>query len=325
MNGRQERHNIINTRVLDYIKDKGDILNNYYYYFGDKSENTRRVYIETAEEFIKFISNKSLEEIKPSDINKYLDYKKEKIVNGKKVECTNGYRATKYYALSHFFKFLLADGYVKSNPCEDVEPPKSAYEKEIVALTPDEISKIKNNIIRGTGSKRSLTEHKKWVNRDLAILTLGCSTGLRVSSITEINIEDIDFNNNTISVIEKGNKHRTIIFGDNTKKILLNWIKDRNEMFEDIGTDALFISRKRNRMSNQAVADMLKKFSEGIDKRITPHKMRSSCATNLYEQTGDIYLVADVLGHKNLANTRRYARISEERRIKAANILDNLT
>ena len=216
----------------------------------------------------------------------------------------------------------------KAKFCEDkfkIAPPKASYQKEIVALDFKEIAKIKSNIINGVGNKRSLTEHKKWINRDLSILVLGCSTGLRVSSITEINIEDLDFVNNTISVVEKGNKRRNVMFGDNTKKILLDWLEDREEMFGDIKTNALFISRKRNRMSNRAVADMLKKFSIGVNKHITPHKMRSSCATNLYEQTGDIYLVADVLGHKNISNTMKYARISEERRIKAANILDNLT
>ena len=78
-------------------------------------------------------------------------------------------------------------------------------------------------------------------------------------------------------------------------------------------------------MTTQAVRDLVAKYTKGItDKHITPHKLRSTCATNIYEKTGDIYLVADVLGHSNLANTRRYTAVSNEKRKQAAKAMDDI-
>ena len=135
-------------------------------------------------------------------------------------------------------------------------------------------------------------------------------------------MEDVDYNNNSIKVVEKGNKVRSVYFGDKVKQDLYSWMSDR-ERLNKSKTNALFIGL-RGRMSPVGVADVLKQYSVGIDKHITPHKLRSTCATNVYEKTGDIYLVQSVLGHSNIANTRRYAKMSEERRRNAADIMDRL-
>jgi site-specific recombinase XerD len=134
-------------------------------------------------------------------------------------------------------------------------------------------------------------------------------------------MEDIDFDDRSIVVTEKGNKTRVVFFGENVKRELLYWIRHRREI---MGTNdgPLFVSNRKKRISVCAVQDILKKYTAGFDKHITPHKMRSTCATNLYEETHDIYLVQNVLGHSNIANTRRYADMSEEYRRDAASIID---
>ena len=330
MTGRQEHNDIIDAKTKTKLVGQPKIIGDYYYSLTDKTSATKRNYIDFVIEFIKYLKNNSyninkLNEIKPSDIHRYLeDGIRYRYVNGNKIENSESIRCQKFFAISNFFEYLYDEGVVQANPCARVKPPRVNEEKEIIAMTPKEIKILKKNIINGVGGKRSITEHQKWVNRDLAIVMLGCSTGLRVTSITEINISDINFDENMITVREKGNKQRDIIVGDNTMQIIIDWIADREEMFPGIETDALFISRKRNRIAAKTIADMLAKYSVGIDKHITPHKMRSSCATNLYEKTGDIYLVQEVLGHKNIANTRRYAKISSERRAKAVAILDKL-
>lgn len=333
MTGRQEHNEILDNKTKAMLVGQPEILEEYFYSFTDKTSFTKKEYTRIVIEFIRYLGKNGFDvydrecfaSVKKSDIDKYMNTDaKYRVVGGVKIENGESNRATKFYAISNFFDFLESGEYIKVNPCSKVKPPRVNIDKDIVAMTPDEIEMLKTNIINGVGSQRSIAEHEKWINRDLAIVTLGCSTGLRITSISEINISDINFDKNTVVVREKGNKERTIYFGDNTARTIKNWIKDRNRMFPYIKTDALFVSRKEQRMAARTMYDTIIKFSAGIGKHITPHKMRSSCATNLYEKTGDIYLVAKVLGHKNIANTRKYARISEEKRRTAVDILDNL-
>lgn len=329
MTGRQEHSEIMDAKTRKLLIGQSKILTDYYYSFTDNSSFTKKAYIKYVIEFFGYlkengiaVSIDGLTNLRTSDINRYMDAVKYSTKDGERIERKEVSRAVRLYAISNFFEFMIDEGYMSTNPCARVDAPKCSEEKEIVAMTPKDIKLLKKNIIAGVGSARSISENKKWVNRNLAIVSLGCTTGLRVSSITEINISDIDFQNQTIIVREKGNKERTIYFGENTKKELLDWLADRRRLFPGIDTDALFISKKRKRLSQRSIADMLEHYSVGINKHITPHKMRSSCATNLYEKTGDIYLVQQTLGHKNIANTRRYAKLSEERRRKAVELLD---
>lgn len=176
------------------------------------------------------------------------------------------------------------------------------------------------------GDDLTKQRQEPWKKRDYAIVMLALSLGLRVTSISEINIDDINFETNELKIVEKGNKIRTLMFSDGLAEILLEWVKDREEKLEDMDEDisALFISRQHQRLTAPSIRAMLKKYTYNIDKKITPHKLRSTCATNVYEQTGDIYLTADILGHSNIQNTKRYASISEEKKKKAASAMDNI-
>ena len=312
------------------MQKRTGLLSDYYYSLADKTMLTKRNYISFVTKFLDHLSDNNIDinnpdsykVIRMSDINKYLEENVHYNKNGD--ENKESIRASHLYGITSFFDFLLSEGYISTNPCTNIKPPRCSIEKDVVAMSVDDVQKLKSNIIRGVGGRKSVSAHKQYVNRDLGIVMLGCSTGLRVTSISEINISDIDFFNNKITVREKGNKEREIYIGESTKEILLNWIDDRAKILGKSKTDALFISKRKNRISQRAIADMIKKYSVGIDKHITPHKMRSTCATNLYEKTRDIYLVQSVLGHKNIANTRRYAKMSENRRMEAAKIMDDL-
>ena len=194
--------------------------------------------------------------------------------------------------------------------------PSCKKEKNITFLNEKEIKQCIDNVQENCS--------KKFVNRDICIISLGISIGLRVSAITQINLEDIDFNECTIKVVEKGSKYRVMNFGNNLKQKLNAWIEDRQKYFPDVETDALFISRKRNRISVSAIEDMISKYTKDIGKHVTPHKLRATCATNLYKKTGDIYMVAEQLGHANIATSKIYTEIDHDLKIKATNILDNL-
>jgi site-specific recombinase XerD len=252
-----------------------------------------------------------------SVVNEYMSsirYKKKE--NGEVVRIGNGIRSTIWSALNSFFTYLKANQLIDNNPMEQTFRPSDKQQKQVVFLTEKEIKKCLTDMYR--------TCDEKFVNRNVCIFSLGVSTGLRVSAISQINLEDIDFTNNTLQVIEKGNKYRVIYFGDNLKEKIIAWIEDRNKYFSDVETNALFISKKRNRISVSAIEDMIEKHTQCIDKHITPHKLRATCATNLYKKTGDIYMVANQLGHANIATTKIYTEIDHESKMKATNILDSL-
>ena len=167
--------------------------------------------------------------------------------------------------------------------------------------------------------------HEKTSVRDLAIVTLLLGTGIRVSECVGIDIKDVDFKTNGVKVHRKGGYETVVYFGDETESALKKYFEERVKIEAAEGhTNALFLSMQKKRISVRAVELLVKKYSSLVTtmKKITPHKLRSTYGTSLYRETGDIYLVADVLGHKDVNTTKKhYAAIEEDRRRKAANIV----
>lgn len=326
MRGRYEHDEKWNATANKIIIGCPGYMSDYIKRFASRTASTKVNYVRKVLEFLAFVKAdgrydieniESVAKIKTSYINGYM----ESINNLAPVT-----RANKLAAIKDFFDFLCEDEYIEVNPCSRVKPPKVEENIHVVSMTPEEISHVKDRVKNGFAEETDLekTRREKWRSRDLAIVTLGCSTGLRVSSITEINLEDIDFDNNVITVVVKGNKTRECIVGNNTMDVIKSWIKDRNEIMNGIDCNALFVSDRKGRISTCTVTRIVERGAGDLNKHITPHKMRSSCATNLYNATGDIYLVQEVLGHSNIKNTRRYAAVSNQKRQKAADILDKL-
>lgn len=323
-NGRLEREINELKKVRSKLDNLPKVIRDYYYYLeaADKTYNTIKTYINYVKNLMDYCTNGTYDEyfykkITSYTINEYMSsirYKTD--TNGDTIKIGNGIRATRWSALNTFFIYLKSNQLVDNNPMEQTFRPSCKQEKHVVFLSEEEIKQCINNVYE------NCTE--KFINRDICIISLGISLGLRVSAITQINMEDVDFNANTIKVVEKGNKYRIMNFGDNLRQKLLAWIEDRNKYFGNVDTNALFISRKKNRISVSAVEDMITKYTKNIDKHITPHKLRATCATNLYKKTGDIYMVAEQLGHANIATSKIYTEIDHDLKIKATNILDNL-
>jgi site-specific recombinase XerD len=225
-------------------------------------------------------------------------------------------RAAKWSALNTFFRFLSQKKYIEDNPMLLTERPKVRTEHTVTYLTPQEIESIFMRI--------QTESRKKKKNRDICIVALGLTTGLRVSAIVNINIENIDFDMNTIKIIEKGRKIRTISFAENLRNILLVWLKDREIYFNGEQTGPLFLSQKKTRLSIDAVGAVINKYTDHLQKHITPHKLRSSAAMNLYGAGTDILTISSLLGHESVTTTQRYVQAYEENKKKATNILDNL-
>ena len=157
----------------------------------------------------------------------------------------------------------------------------------------------------------------------MALLTLLLGTGIRVSECVGLDLDDVDFKNDGIRIHRKGGKEVVVYFGDEVREALLAYLEQRKQMIPVDGEEqALFLSLRSRRIGVKTVENLVKKYARLVTplKKITPHKLRSTYGTNLYRETGDIYLVADVLGHSDVNTTRKhYAALEDERRRSARN------
>lgn len=264
-----------------------------------------------------------LDQIKAIDLEEYMEYLKV-YRNGDKTE-TNGERGLKrkISALRSFYAYYYKREMIHTNPTVLIDVPK-IHDKSIIRLDTDEVALLLDYIEHCgdslTGQKRVYYEKTK--ERDLAIVTLLLGTGIRVSECVGLDIEDVDFKNNGIKVTRKGGNEMVVYFGEEVEKALKRYLEVRAGITPLAGHEhALFYSAQRKRMGVQAVENMVKKYSRQITttKKITPHKLRSTYGTALYQETGDIYLVADVLGHKDVNTTKKhYAALDDARRRQAA-------
>jgi site-specific recombinase XerD len=263
-----------------------------------------------------------LDQITRQDIEEYLDHCTYYIKDGKDYMNDERGKSRKLASLRSFYNYFFQNEMIQTNPAVLVKLPK-LHEKEIIRLDPDEVAILLDTVETGEKlTKKQLQYHQKNKLRDIALLTLMLGTGIRVSECVGLDIQDIDFNNNGLKIRRKGGYEAVVYFGDEVETALLDYLEQRNNMNAVEGhEDALFLSMQNKRITVRAVENLVKKYSSSITslKKITPHKLRSTYGTSLYRETGDIYLVADVLGHKDVNTTRKhYAAIEEDRRRKAA-------
>ncbi|MCI8955779.1 MAG: tyrosine-type recombinase/integrase [Eubacterium sp.] len=267
---------------------------------------------------------KILDRITATDIEEYLDYLKYYVTEDG-VEHTNKERGImrKLACLRTLYRYFYKKEAIQTNPASIVDMPK-IHQKEIVRLDTDEVSILLDEVETGDKLTKSQQNfHAKTKTRDIAILTLLLGTGIRVSECVGIDIIDIDFKNSGIKIRRKGGNETVIYFGEEVEEALLNYMEERKLIVPLSGDEnALFLSLQKRRIGVRAVENLVKKYSSLVTnlKKITPHKLRSTYGTALYKETGDIYLVADVLGHKDVNTTKKhYAAIEDERRRKARN------
>lgn len=214
---------------------------------------------------------------------------------------------------------------MKKNPAFQVDMPK-IHDQAITRLDVNEVAELLDNVESGNRlTKNQLAAHEELKTRDLALLTLLLGTGIRVSECVGLDINDVDFDNDRIKVVRKGGAESFVYFGDEVREALLDYMDERSTLQPAAGHEnALFISRNNKRLCVRSVENLVKKYAMTVTtvKHITPHKLRSTYGTNLYQESNDIYLVADVLGHKDVNTTRKhYAEIVDNNRRKARNMV----
>lgn len=302
------------------------------------STRTRLAYAYDIRLFFEFLHEKNpictklnieqyplslLNDISRLDIEEYLEYLTLYEKDGREITNDERGKARKLASLRSFYNYFYQNEMIENNPASLVPLPKRP-EKEIIRLEPNEVAILLDQVEAGTKlTPKELEYHKKTKIRDVALLTLLLGTGIRVSECVGLDINDINFDEAGIKIRRKGGFETIIYFGEEVETALLDYLEERERIIPAEGHEkALFLSLQNRRMAVRSVENLVKKYASRVTslKKITPHKLRSTYGTTLYKETGDIYLVADVLGHKDVNTTRKhYAAIEQERRRRAAN------
>ena len=265
-----------------------------------------------------------LDEIKLMDLEEYMEYLK-CYSTEKREDLMNTERGImrKVSTVKSFYNYFYRTERIQNNPASLLQLPK-IHEKEIIRLDVDEVARFLDEVEDGEClTEKQKSYHAKTKLRDLAMMTLLLGTGLRVSECVGLNINDVDFRNGGLRIHRKGGKEVIVYFGAEVEYALQDYLSEREHIVPEEGSEeALFLSMQRKRINVRSVEKMVKKYAQLVTplKKITPHKLRSTYGTNLYRETGDIYLVADVLGHSDVNTTKKhYAALEDERRRSARN------
>lgn len=267
-----------------------------------------------------------LEQLTVTDLEEYMEYLKcHPSENSEDVYNTERGIMRKVSSLKSFYNYFYRNQRIEKNPASLLRLPK-LHEKEIIRLEIDEVARLLDQVEDGDKlTDKQKLYHERTKVRDLALMSLLLGTGIRVSECVGLNITDVDLDACGIRIFRKGGKESVVYFSDEVRDVLENYMDERESITAVPGhEDALFLSMQRKRLNVRSVENLVKKYAKLVTplKKITPHKLRSTYGTNLYRETGDIYLVASVLGHNDVNTTRKhYAAQEEERRRSARNVV----
>ena len=272
---------------------------------------------------VQEITLEDLERVTDTDVEIYLSYLSNYTFQGKRLSCNERAKARKLSSLRAMFKYFFNKGLIEVNHTAKVPTPK-LHDKEIIRLEGNEVSTLIHTAEMGNGlSRHASGYHNKTRVRDTAIITLFLGTGIRISELVGLNDESIDFSNSSFVVTRKGGNQSILYFSEEVGEALAAYLAQKEEdPLVPPDEHALFLSMQYRRITVRAVENLVKKYAKIVTplKKITPHKLRSTYGTNLYRETGDIYIVADVLGHRDVNTTRKhYAAITEDNRRAVAN------
>ncbi|MGN1208040.1 MAG: tyrosine-type recombinase/integrase [Christensenellales bacterium] len=272
---------------------------------------------------IRDLTIDDLNKVSSTHIEMYLDYLTYYVDEENQSHSnSNKTKARKISALRAFFAYLYKKGRIKENVTTKIDMPKIT-DKEIVRLDINEVVKMLNLAENGEGfSKNQKAFFEKTKERDFAMLSLFLGTGIRISELVGLNVCDFNFEDNSFVVTRKGGSRMILYYSDEVKQALTKYLSFRQEQAKKkdntIEEDSpFFLSLQNKRINVRSVENLVKKYAKIITplKKITPHKLRSTFGTNLYQETKDIYVVAEVLGHKDVNTTKKhYAAISENLR-----------
>lgn len=270
----------------------------------------------------KDLTLSDLENITHYDIELFLSYLSHYRFQGKTLSCGERAKSRKLSAVRAMFKFFFNRGLIFVDNSAKVATPK-LHDKEIIRLESDEVSALISVAENGSGLTTHASDyHEKTRIRDTAILSLFLGTGIRISELVGLDNDSFNFKDNSFIVTRKGGNQVILYFSEEVSYALKDYCEEKAGD-KDIpeGEKAFFLSLQKKRINVRTVENLVKKYAKIATplKKITPHKLRSTYGTRLYNETGDIYIVADVLGHRDVNTTKKhYAAISDANRRKVA-------
>lgn len=324
MTGTQDFENKYALKIEKLISENQEkpFLNGFRYFLGELAVSSVYNYLTIVNAFINYVG-KQPKDLILDDYTIYLGTLKNR---------SSSYRITSYSALKKFSKYLLANQTNALDPMQYVSRPKYQEKIETVEkrnngyLDKREIKKLKKSVLNGAGSRNAISYQSKWRERDIAIVMVFLGTGLRCSALCKLDIDNINMKNKSLSVVEKGGKIRECLLTGTAWDALENWLFIRENILSiDKDVPAIFVSNRKKRISTDAVSDIISKYAKDITgKNITPHKLRATYGTQLYNETHDIYFVKEAMGHSSIAATQRYIRGNQNKTKRASEIMDKL-
>lgn len=240
------------------------------------------------------------------------------------VYTSDSYQQGVWCALNSFMKYLQKRNYITHNYIMDIEKPKN---KDLDRINQDRILLTQKDFQKILKSAKSGSEFMNGVfnNRDILIILLFMTTGMRKTAMSDINIEDVDIEKKTLTVIDKGNKIHTYVLNEQVMFYLNGWLQDRVKLLTNNTTNALFVNRYGDRMKGPAIYDIVVKHcNNALGKKLSPHKLRSGFCSILYNKTHDIEFVRRVVGHSSIITTQRYIKTEEKEKEKATQIMGDI-
>lgn len=264
----------------------------------DRSENTRHAYRRDLEAFIEFLNSRDIQswqDVGVSTIRSYIASRHRRGISGRSLQRSLS-------SIRRFFNFLIDEGIHNSNPAEIIKAPKSPHKLPKI-LTTDEANKLLN-----------MSPDDPLIQRDLAMMELMYSSGLRVSELAGLDMEDLDLHSGQVNVTGKGNKQRLVPVGSKAITAIRNWLSHRKEFLNE-EHHAVFLSRNGKRISVRSIQERFRQLGirQELNSRIHPHMLRHSFASHLLESSGDLRAVQELLGHSDISTTQVYTHLDFQR------------
>lgn len=334
MQGRLENELKKEQAILTKLQTMPDYVSEWYYNLkaSQRTATTLRDYVNKIHNFLFFI-NSNVSEVKIKDINlsnvqRFFISIQTKEVNGQTVYTSDSYQQTVWCCLNSFLEFLKETGRIDKNYIKMISKPKNKDLEKInehrMLLTKSDFNKILQSVKYGAGSGKAKSFQDRMKSRDMAIMLLFMTTGMRKTALSEINVEDVRFDVDVLYVTDKGDKHHTYVLSEKTLSALSDWMYDR-QVWDNGTSDALFITEKGERISPSAIYKLVDKYcSDALGYHVSPHKLRAGFCSILYGETGNAEFVRRAVGHSNISTTQRYIVTNNKEKEEASGLIDHI-
>lgn len=327
MTGREEMESRYERKIKDIIDKSPDIVRGFYNSLVCEYASAYE-YLRHVKNFLEF-TKKDVSTLNYDDFTEYLH--EIRVTSSRRT--TSSYQIVVYSALKKFCKYCYASGKISRNYMDDIERPKAVQSQETIEkrengyLNQDGINEYLDNVINDNIKGKTKGISSCWKLRDYSIILLFLNTGMRCSALVNLNMEDVDIQNKSIRVTEKGNKSWKITnLSSELMDVLNEWFEERKRVLGERQCEAAFISARKTRITTRSVSRIVEKYATSIEgKHITPHKLRATFATAYYKETKDIRALKELLRHSNVQTTQIYTRGNNNSSAVAANIMGKVT